>query len=68
MLVRPANLAFGELLAICRRGRRVGDLSDQIGSRSLCNPVDENTQQGDLEKDVESYTKTKEETFTVTEP
>lgn len=68
MLVRPSDLAFGEFLAVCREGRRVGDLSDQICGRCLCNPVDENTQQRDLEKDVKSYSKTKEEPFTVTEP
>jgi hypothetical protein len=48
--------------------RWVSDLSNQEGSRSFGNAVDEHTEQRDLEEDEESNSKPEENTLAVVEP
>lgn len=68
MLVRPSGLALRELLAVCWRRRRIRYFRDQVRSRCLSDTIDENSEQRDLEEDVESHTETEEKTFPITEP
>lgn len=68
MLVRPTYLALCELFAISRWWRGVGDLSDQECSRRFCDSIYKDTQQRDLQKYVESNTKTEKESLAVAKP
>ena len=68
MLVAPFYLALCELLAIRWSRRRVCDLRDQVCCRCLRNTVYQNTEKRDLEEDIETNAKAKQEAFTVMEP
>lgn len=60
MFIRPSSLALCKLIAVGRRRRGVGDLSDKVGRRRFGNTVDENTQKWDFEKDVKADTEAEE--------
>lgn len=68
MLVPPLDLAFGELLAIRWRRRRIRNLSDQVCCRCLRNAVDQNTQKRNLQENVKADAEAEEKAFTVVEP
>lgn len=68
MLIRPSYLTLCEDLAFGRRRWRIGNLGDEIGSRSFGNSVNEDAQEGDFEEDVEADAEAEEEAFAVMKP
>lgn len=68
MLVAPVSLCLGKVGPLLGLRWWISDLSDQEGSRSLCNSIDEHTEQGNLEEDEKSNTKSEENALTVVEP
>lgn len=68
MLVLPPNRVLLELLSLTWWWRRVGDLGNEICRRRLCETVDEDANQRNLDKDIEAKTETKEHTRTILEP
>lgn len=60
MFISPSSLALCKLIALGRRRRRVGDLSDEVGRRRFGNAVDENPQQRNFEEDVKADAEAKE--------
>lgn len=57
-----------ELLSLTGRKWWFRDLGDEIGSRSFCETVDQDTNEGNLDKDIEAETKSKKYSSTVLEP
>ena len=68
LLVLPFHLAFRKFLAVRRRWRRIGDLRDQISCRCFCDTVDQDSEQRDLEEDVEADAEAKQYTLPIMEP
>ena len=68
MLVMPLDLARRVLFHFARRRRRIRDLRDQIGRRSFCQAIHEDTQQRYFRQDVEANAEAKEHSFSVTDP
>lgn len=53
MLIIPPDIFLLELLSLLRRGRRVGDLRDEVGGGSLGDAVDEYAEEGDFQENEE---------------
>ena len=68
LLVLPHDLAFRKLLAVRWRWRWVCNLGDQVRCRCFCNAIDQDTQERNLEKDVEPNTEPKKYALTIMEP
>ena len=68
MLVAPVSLCLGKVGPLFGLRWWISDLRDQEGSRSLCNSIDEHTEQGNFEKDKESNAEPKEDALAVVEP
>jgi hypothetical protein len=68
VLILPFLLTGCESFTVCWGRWRVGDLGDQIRSRSFSDPIDEDAQQRDSQEDVEADTEPEQETFSIVEP
>lgn len=68
MLILPLHLTFHEPLRVHRRRWRIRYFSDKVSCRSLCNAINKDTQQRDLQESVKSDPKAKENTLPVPEP
>ena len=68
LLIFPRHLALRKVLAVCWRRRWVRNLGDQVRGGRFSNAVDQDSQEGYLEKDVEADTKAKEHPLTVVKP
>lgn len=63
MFVGPFSLAFGKRVAGFRSWWgwwRVGDFRNEVCGRGFRDAVDENSQKGDFQKDVEPHAEAKE--------
>lgn len=68
MFVRPSSLSLCELVTVCRRRRWVCYFRNQVRSRCFGNTINEDTEQGNFEEDVESHPESEEQTFPIVEP
>lgn len=68
VLVFPGDLGFSKLAPLSRRWRRVCDLGDQVGRRSLCDTVHEYTNEGHLQNNGKCKGKAEQNTLSVQEP
>lgn len=68
MLVLPPQRVLLELLGLGRWRWRLSDLGDQICRRRFRKAVNEDSNQRDLDEDVKSQAKAKQNTSTILEP
>lgn len=68
VLVCPCLLTIRKLLHLCRRWWGVGDLGDEVRSRSLGNSVNQDSNKRDLNQGVEAQSKPEEDALAAPEP
>jgi hypothetical protein len=68
MLIAPVSLCFSKVGPLLGLRRWVCDLSDQEGSRSFSNAIDENTEERDLEENKETNSEAEQNAFAIVEP
>lgn len=68
MLVRPPCLTFCKLVTVCRRWGWICYFGDKVRGGRLGNTINENSEQRNLEEDVEADTEPEEKTFPIAEP
>lgn len=68
MFVSPLGLTFCEFLTGRWRWRGLSDFSDEVCSRRFGDTVNEDSQERNFQENVEANAKSKEETFSITEP
>lgn len=68
MLIVPPDVLLLELLRFLRRWRRLGDLGNEVGRRSLGDAVDKHAQERDFEEEEESDCEAVEHAGAVVEP
>lgn len=68
MLILPHDILLHERFRVLRRRRRLRDLGDEVGGRSLGDAVDQDADERDLEECEEGDREAVEDAFAVVEP
>lgn len=68
VLVFPVSLSLCVVFPFIGTRWRVCDFGDQEGGRGLCNAVDENTEQRNLQENEEAYAEAEQNTLAISEP